>query len=637
MTTLTKKKITLRAASLGDVNLMPDLLDTSYIHAKCDTTKNLTDEDKIYFGKGKINTLLPYLSQDGDDRDIKDREFTALILENERIRAIFLPELGGRLWSLYHKELSRELLYVNDVVQPGNLALRNAWVAGGVEFNANIKGHSPFTCSTVFATKSKNDNGEPILSIYEYERIRGTVWAINAYIPNGDDKLYIRTTIENKTDGTPYTYWWSNIAVPEGGVRVYTDADEMFTCTYEDNHYVIDKVKVPYFNGADMSRPETARHAGDVFYVTAPGRKWIASPECDGIGLLQYSTPELIGRKTFFWGQGRGGRNWNRHLCASDRAYIEIQAGLRYMQMEHLPMRPYETISFTECYTALNIDKEISHGERERAIAHISGIVNSMPDPKDADIPLNREKSILVMGSGFGALEERKISDFYPFPKESLGDEESEWLKLRDDGHLPTHEYDYYPKSYMTDKKTLDRLVESTKSDNGNHWYTYLHIGIAKYTLGDTEGAMEAFKTSVSLKDNSAARRNIAMLEKNIYGNLSSAVDNILRAFELRRVPDRGITTDLAKTLTASGNDEKWLEIFDKLPKELKDRARLQLYSAIALVNLGRREEAKKYINEDFEMPDVKEGELSVSAVWASVYGDEKPLPDKLNFKMFEI
>jgi uncharacterized protein HemY len=107
--------------------------------------------------------------------------------------------------------------------------------------------------------------------------------------------------------------------------------------------------------------------------------------------------------------------------------------------------------------------------------------------------------------------------------------------------------------------------------------------------------------------------------------------------FELRRVPDRGLTTDLAKTLTASGNDEKWLEIFDKLPKELKDRARLQLYSAIALVNLGRREEAKKYINEDFEMPDVKEGELSVSAVWASVYGDEKPLPDKLNFKMFEI
>ena len=47
MTKLTKEKIILRSASLGDVNLMPDLLDTSYIHAKCDTTANLTDEDKM--------------------------------------------------------------------------------------------------------------------------------------------------------------------------------------------------------------------------------------------------------------------------------------------------------------------------------------------------------------------------------------------------------------------------------------------------------------------------------------------------------------------------------------------------------------------------------------------------------------
>ena len=637
MTSLRKEKIFLQAADLGDLNLMPDLLDTSYIHARCDTTENVTEEDKIYFGKGKINTLLPYLSQDGYSRDIKMRQFTALILENEHIKATFLPELGGRLRSLYHKDSARELLYVNDVVQPGNLALRNAWVAGGVEFNAGIKGHSPFTCSTVFAAKSENEKGEPILSIYEYERIRGTVWAINAYIPNDDDKLYIRTTIENTTEKTPYTYWWSNIAVPEDGVRVYTDAEEMFTCTYEDNHYVIDKVKVPFFNGADMSRPETARHAGDVFYVTAPGRKWIASPECDGVGLLQYSTPELIGRKTFFWGQGKGGRNWNRHLCASDRAYIEIQAGLRYMQMEHMPMKPYETISFTECYTALKLDKAVSHGDRKNAVNRIKELVNSFPDPKNADIPLNKHKEILVMGSGYGALEEREISAFYPFPKESLGDEQAEWIMLKNEGYLPRHECDFYPISYKTDQKTLERLVKSTEDKRGRHWYTYLHIGIVKYVLGDTDGAMESFRASVELEDNSAARRNIAMLEKNIYQNSASAVENILLALKLSKKPTRGLVTDVAKILTASGFDEKWLEIYGRLDGTLKDRARLKLYCAIALVNLGRKEDAKKYVNEDFEMPDVKEGELSVSAVWESIYGGSTPLPDRLNFKMFEV
>ena len=39
-----------------------------------------------------------------------------------------MPELGGRLYSLVHKPLGRELLARNPVFQPANLALRNACV-----------------------------------------------------------------------------------------------------------------------------------------------------------------------------------------------------------------------------------------------------------------------------------------------------------------------------------------------------------------------------------------------------------------------------------------------------------------------------------------------------------------------------
>ena len=45
-------------------------------------------------------------------------------------------------------------------------------------------------------------------------------------------------------------------------------------------------------------------------------------------------------------------------------------------------------------------------------------------------------------------------------------------------------------------------------------------------------------------------------------------------------------------------------------------------------------DKAKEFINEDFELHDIKEGELSVSALWQSIYGDEKPLPEKLDFRM---
>ena len=636
MTELRVENILLNAADIGGTNPMPDMFNVSYIHARCDTTDNLTAEDKKYFGKGKINTILPYLSQDRYDRNLKNKSFKAIILENEKIKAIFLPELGGRLWSLYHKVLNRELLYVNDIVQPGNLAIRNAWVAGGVEFNEGIKGHSVFTCSSLFAAEGKNENGEPILSMYEYNRIRGTVFCLNAYIPNDDDKLYIRTTIENNSGKDTFTYWWSNIAVPEKGVRVITDAEKMFTCAYEDNHYIIDKVDAPYFNGTDISRPEDATHAGDVFYVTNEGRKWIASPEEDGIGLLQYSTPELIGRKTFFWGQKPGGRNWNRHLCGSDRAYIEIQAGLRYMQMEHLPIKDGETISFTECYTALNLDNKITHGELDTAKRTISDIVNSMPDPALCPIPLDCEKKIIHMGSGFGALEEKKLSKYCIFPKESLGEEQRDWISLEENGYLDKKCIGYYPVSYKTDKETLSKLEKSAATEEGDHWYTYLHIGTVRFANEDYKGALDAFLKSIEKEDNALARRNIAMLYKNIFSENTLAVDNILRAYELSDKSERGLIGDVATILTNLGEDEKWLAIYNELPECVASVSRIKLYSAIALLHLGRAEEACEYVDESFEMPDIKEGELSISAIWDKMYGDKKPLPNRLNFRMFE-
>ncbi len=126
-----------------------------------------------------INTMIPYKIQDGYGRDRKDKEWNAIILENEFLKAVFLPELGGRLWSIYDKVGNRELLYKNTVYQPGNLALRNAWFRGGVEFNMCIKSHNPLTCDKLFAEIATTPEGE-VINLYEYERIRGVVYTISA-------------------------------------------------------------------------------------------------------------------------------------------------------------------------------------------------------------------------------------------------------------------------------------------------------------------------------------------------------------------------------------------------------------------------------------------------------------------------
>src|SRR6185312_15830011 len=120
-----------------------------------------------YPDSGHEHSILPYRLQDQYDRQRSPRPFKSIVLENDHLRAVFLPELGGRLWSLIHKPTNRELLFVNPVFQPANLAVRDAWFSGGVEWNVSIIGHCPFTCASLFAARVMRDDGTPMLRMYE--------------------------------------------------------------------------------------------------------------------------------------------------------------------------------------------------------------------------------------------------------------------------------------------------------------------------------------------------------------------------------------------------------------------------------------------------------------------------------------
>ena len=126
------------AAGMGEENPLADIGNIEYIHAGYEVTAQISEKEKGRIGRGMIGTILPYTIQDNFNRVRVPRRFHAAIVENEYLRATFLPELGGRLWSLYDKEHGKELLYVNPVFQPANLAIRNAWFSGGVEFNVGI-------------------------------------------------------------------------------------------------------------------------------------------------------------------------------------------------------------------------------------------------------------------------------------------------------------------------------------------------------------------------------------------------------------------------------------------------------------------------------------------------------------------
>ena len=650
------------AASMGNLNPMPDIKNISYIHAGYEMTNKITEDEKQYIGKGMIPTMLPYKIQDGYNRDKKERNFKAAVLENEYIKAIFLPEVGGRLWSIYDKKLKRELLYVNPVFQPGNLGLRNAWFSGGVEFNVGIKGHNPLTCSPLWCAVDKCGD-EEVLRLYEYERIRGVVYSISAWLPENSPVLYIKGRIENSSDEQKHMYWWSNIAVPETKeTRVFVPTNESFLSFYNENHYILDKATIPVNDGLDVTYPCKIPSSRDFFYkIPKENYKWIATANEEGKGLLQCSTQTLKGRKLFVWGMGQGGRNWNEWLSEEGSAYIEIQAGLAHTQLEHLPMPGNTVWEWTEAYTALELDAEVAHGDYSNATAEIENyMLNRVGNPDVLAFPDQQkaeESKIIYKGSGWGSIEQivrgKRVSDICEFS--DLSDAEtSVWTKLVKDNEFDETDTDIEPESYVVGEYWLEKLNKLPQQN----WCSLLHIGVVKYALGDVEGAKEAWEKSVDMKASPWALRNLSMIYKNELEDIKTAKKYILKAFELKK-NSPALCNEVAAQLTNDGNDEMWLEIYENLCDEIKALGRIRLYKAIALMNLNRLKEAAEIINSDFVMSDIKEGELSVSYLWFELYrriyaqengieykaedikiqkeADAKyPLPKKLDFRMHD-
>ncbi|MDQ1530763.1 MAG: hypothetical protein QOE37_868, partial [Microbacteriaceae bacterium] len=275
--------------------------------------------------------LYPYQSQDDYGRERSHRELTTVVLENEFLRALFLPELGGRLWELLDKATGKPLVHTPDGVQFANLALRNAWFAGGIEWNIGTRGHSPTTCSPLHTGVLQTDDGEQVLRMWEFERLRGVVFSVDAWLPADSRLLFVTVRIANPGPHEVPMYWWTNAAVAEDEeTRVLAPASSAFRTDYPA---AVTRADPTDDDGIDCTWPARNPVAHDFFFDIPVGRRpWIVSADADGDGLAMVSTDRLRGRKLFTWGRGPGGDRWQAWLQPTGGRYFEIQAGLAQTQ-----------------------------------------------------------------------------------------------------------------------------------------------------------------------------------------------------------------------------------------------------------------------------------------------------------------
>ncbi|NYE96405.1 cell wall assembly regulator SMI1 [Psychromicrobium silvestre] len=577
-------------------------------------------------------TLHPYQLQDQYSRELKGIEQTVVTLQNQHLRASFLPELGGRLWELTDLASGKNLLHTPGQIQLGNLALRNAWFAGGVEWNIGTRGHSPSTCSPLHAAKLTTPDGVEVLRMWEFDRLREVVFQIDAWLPEDSAYLQVAIRISNPHPQPKPIYWWSNAAVPQDSqTRVIAPAESAFASDYQRG---ISRKTPQNLDGVDHSWPMRNSTAADFFFDLAPEqRRWIAVSDAQGDGLAMLSTARLRGRKLFVWGEGQGGQRWQEWLSPDGGRYAEIQAGLAQTQFENLPLPANESWSWLECYGNAGLDAEPAHAAWPAAVQHAEERL-AVRLPKDvveqsfarwqgwADLVPEQQ---IQLGSGWGALEAARRrhagSEWQlagtPFPVESLGEAQRPWLQLLKDGTFDG------ATSYVSGSGWRELL----KTAQGDTAQIALHSGILAQAEGDLNAASELYRTSLEFRQSAMAWRCLALAEDNVEHYLPACAAG---------PADRALLTEAVTALLAAGKATEALGLLEGSPRygaELAAKGRLALLSAQALAAVGRTAEASAILQTGLQVADIREGENSLAQLWQQLFPSE-PIPDEYQFSM---
>lgn len=554
-------EISMPVAPLGPDNPLPPLGGPVLV-----TEPSTTD-----FNYGRPRTLLPYTIQDGYTRNLVDTQVKTVVVENEHLRAEFLLDYGGRLWSLYHKGHRRELLHRNPILQPANLALRNAWFAGGVEWNLGTTGHTALTCAPMHAARV-NDN---VLRLWEFERMRELVYQLDVWLDG--EVLCVQVRLTNPRPHEVPVYWWSNIAVPQTpGMRVLAPAPEAWRLGHDG---VLRKVIAP--STLDFE------HAVDFFYeIPDDQQPYIAALDADGIGLLHTSTHNLKGRKLFHWGHSTGGQRWQEWLSPPGHPYLEIQAGLARTQLEHLPMPGNSQWTWLETYRLAAAD------DFDLTLPTVDvGLADREPAER------------LHVGSGWGALEGLDLPGT-PFHLDSLGRDQASWLTLLDTGTMTAPAPRLAPASYQVGPQWRERLERAAP----HNWFTLYHLGVARWHAGDRESACAAWENSHELMPNPWASRNLAFAG-------DQPIER-LRAAHAVAPGVRAIAVEAIQAMLDAGKPAEALTFIDRLVLDLRMHGRIRLLECRAALAAGRIDRAARIVDTGIIVDDLREGEDALDDLW---------------------
>lgn len=313
-------------------------------------------EKRVYQGSSGVVYPYPVVEKIYDEP--VDKEYNAVFLENEYIKVMILPELGGRVQRAYDKIKGRDFIYYNQVVKPALVGLTGPWISGGIEINWP-QHHRPSTYLPQDFVLERLPDGGATVWVGERERMFHQKGMAGYTLRPGQARLEIRGQVYNP-NSTPQTFlWWANPAV-----KVNDDYQSVFP---PDVNAVFDHgkrdvstfpiatgtyYKVDYSAGVDISCYKN---------IPVPTSYMAVKSKYDFVGGYENDTRAGVlhvanhnvspGKKQWTWGNGDFGRAWDRNLTDEDGPYIELMTGMYCdNQPDFTWLQPFEEKNFTQYF-----------------------------------------------------------------------------------------------------------------------------------------------------------------------------------------------------------------------------------------------------------------------------------------------
>jgi tetratricopeptide (TPR) repeat protein len=280
-----------------------------------------------------------------------DKSYRAILLENEYIQLMILPEIGGRIHAGLDKTNQYDFFYRQNVIKPALVGLLGPWISGGVEFNWP-QHHRPSTFMPVHAAIEENTDGGRTVWLSEHDPMARMKGMVGISLSPGKAIVEAKVRLYNRTP-VPQTFlWWANVAVRvHDQYQAFFPPDVTFVADHAKRAITSYPIARKNYYGVDY-RPGT-----DITWyknIPVPTSYMVTKSKYDFFGgydharqagLVHTSNRHLApGKKLWTWGNAEFGYAWDRNLTDEDGPYFELMAGaFTDNQPDFSWLQPYET------------------------------------------------------------------------------------------------------------------------------------------------------------------------------------------------------------------------------------------------------------------------------------------------------